>query len=206
MTDAEIKSVIFDLGKVVFDYSFGRTYQYWATVSKREAADIKSKFKFDQPFQDFESGKINPSTFRNLINKQLDLSLSDTDFDNGWCNLYLDTYEGVEEILVALKRNYKLVALTNTNIIHSPIWRSKYSDTLKHFEKIFASYELGTRKPERKSFEIVLDYLQARPDEVIFLDDNIENINGAKELGIHTILVSSTTQLKEGLQKEGLLT
>ena len=42
------EAIIFDLGKVVFDLSFDRTFQFWATASGRELDDIKSKFKFDE--------------------------------------------------------------------------------------------------------------------------------------------------------------
>jgi putative hydrolase of the HAD superfamily len=77
--------------------------------------------------------------------------------------------------------------LTNTNTIHNRIWRLKYADTLRHFEKIFSSHEIETRKPERESYQIVLDYLNCKPTETIFLDDNLENILGAKNLGMATV-------------------
>ena len=40
----------------------------------------------------------------------------------------------------------------------------KYADVLKHFEKIFSSHELKNRKPEGKTFQIVLDYLHLKPE------------------------------------------
>ncbi|MEJ7821732.1 MAG: TlpA disulfide reductase family protein [Chitinophagaceae bacterium] len=46
------------------------------------------------------------------------MKLSDQEFDKGWCDLYLDTYRGIDNLLAELKLNYKIVAFTNTNIIH----------------------------------------------------------------------------------------
>jgi glucose-1-phosphatase len=205
MREQKYKAVIFDLGKVVFDYSFSKAYQFWATVTNTDFDTIKSNFSFDKSFQAFESGIISPERFRNDINQKLKLNLSKEDFDRGWSNIYLDKYDGIDKILSDLKRNYKLIALTNTNIIHNPVWREKYFDTLQYFDKVFCSYELGTRKPEKKVFEIALDYLQSKAKETVFLDDNFENIKGASKLGIATIWVTSQEKMYTELRQMGLL-
>jgi putative hydrolase of the HAD superfamily len=108
-------------------------------------------------------------------------------------------------MLVKLKSKYRIIALTNTNSIHSNVWRRKYANTLNHFEKIFSSHELATRKPERKIFEIVLDYLNLKPEQTLFLDDNIDNINGAKKIGILTILVTSNAQMKKDINQFAII-
>lgn len=199
-------TIIFDLGKVVFNLSFDRTFQFWSTASGRQLDGIKSKFRFDGLFDKFESGKISSKKFRAEVSQRLDLKLSDEAFDKGWCDIYLDVYNGIDNLLVDLKRNYKLVALTNTNIIHDRVWKAKYADTLRHFEKVFCSHELKTKKPESKAYQIVLDYLQVKPQQTIFLDDNINNIKGAAELGIGTILVKSQKQMRDELLANGTLT
>lgn len=199
------KAIIFDLGKVVFDLSFDRVFQYWADVSGKKFTDIKSKFQFDYILDQFEKDEISATQFRQQIFKRLDLRLSDDEFDKGWCDLYLDTYVGINDLLAGLKQNYKLVALTNTNIIHSKVWQAKYTNTLKYFEKIFSSHEIGERKPEAKAFQIVIDYLQMEPQQIAFLDDNIENIKGAEVLGIKTILVTSFEQMKGEFRKVGII-
>jgi glucose-1-phosphatase len=202
---AKYQSIIFDLGKVVFDLSFDRVFKFWAIASDKHFEDIKSKFVFDEVFDKFEKNEIPADQFRATISQRLDLKLNDEDFDKGWCDLYLDPYNDIDVLLNKLKRSYKLVALTNTNIIHNKIWPLKYFDTLQHFEKIFCSHEMATRKPEKKAYKIVLDYLGCKPTETIFLDDNTDNITGAKDLGIATILVTSNEQMKNELHTHGLL-
>jgi glucose-1-phosphatase len=202
---AIFKSIIFDLGKVVFDLSFDRVFQSWATSSESHFNNIKNKFSFDELFDMFERNEITPERFREKISQRLGINISDDEFDKGWCDLYLDVYKDIDNLLITLKHKYKLVALTNTNLIHNKVWNIKYADTLQHFEKIFSSHETGTRKPEEKSFRIALDYLQCKPKETIFLDDNADNINGAAKLGIATILVSSQEKMKSELVANGLL-
>ena len=197
-------ALIFDLGKVIFDVSFENIFKFWANVSNQQFDDLKTQFQFDDTFNQFERNDISPEQFRKIVSEQLSMQLSDEEFDEGWCSLYLEPYNGIEKLLVNLKYDYRLVALTNTNVIHNNIWRLKYADILKHFEKIFSSHELQTRKPEKKIYKIVLDYLQCQPEETVFLDDNIDNINGAKKLGISSILVESQEQMKMELYSLGL--
>ncbi len=205
MNELKYKSVVFDLGKVIFKYSFSIAYEFWANAANVNPDNIKENFSFDKTFEDFERGKISSEQFRNEINDQLNLNLSIENFEKGWCSIYLEAYEDIDKLLVKLKKNYKLVALTNTNALHSQVWKEKYSETLQHFEKIFCSYELGIRKPENKIFEIVLDYLKSEPAETIFLDDNIENVNSAKAVGIVSILVLSQEQMYSQLRINGVL-
>lgn len=193
MTDT--KAIIFDLGKVIFDVSFDKAFELWAKNSNRQLDEIKSIFRFDYLYEKFERDEITSSEFRKSLLQRLDISLSDKLFDDGWCNIYLDIFPEIDNLLVKLKQNYRIVALTNTNKIHETVWKVKYNTTLQHFEKVFTSSDIKTRKPEEQSFQIVLDYLQLQPHETILIDDNEDNTKGADRLGIKSILVSSTKQM-----------
>ena len=198
------KAIIFDLGKVVFDLSFDRVFQFWAHASNKKYDELKNKFRFDSTFDKFEKDDITPAEFRAEISKRLDLTLTDQAFDEGWCNLYLDTYRGIDGLLAKLRQNYQLVALTNTNIIHSEVWLTKYANTLHYFQKIFSSHEMKARKPDAKAYQIVLDYLQVKPHQTVFLDDNIDNIRAADKLGMKVILVTSYEQMTTEFQAIGV--
>lgn len=202
---AAFKALIFDLGKVVFDLSFDKVFQSRVTLSSRNWKEIKSQFKFDQLFDEFEKNEVSEVAFRVAVSKRLNLKLTDEEFDEAWCGLYLAIYDGINTLLIQLKNDYRLVVLTNTNAIHSRIWRVKYAATLCHFEEVFSSHETETRKPESKSHQIILDYLKCKPAEVLFLDDNLVNIQGAAKLGIAAILVTSTAQTILELRKLGVL-
>lgn len=199
------KALIFDLGKVVFDLSFDRVFQFWANASNGQADELKARFRFDELFDQFEKAAITPQHFRGALSKRLGLTLTDHEFDAGWCDLYLATYPGIDALLAQLKRHYQLVALTNTNSIHRPVWQLKYADTLRYFDHVFSSHELHARKPEAAAYQRVLDYLQVSPQQVVFLDDNLDNVKGAAQLGINAILVTSYAQMNAELHALGLL-
>jgi len=198
---AAYEALIFDLGKVVFDLSFDRVFHSWAAASGQETGVLKRQFQFDELFDAFERGEVSNEDFRVEISRRLGFHLSNKAFDEGWCALYLDPYDGIDELLSSLKPHYRLVALTNTNSIHAQVWKIKYRESLRHFDNVFCSHELGTRKPEKQAYQSVLDYLGARPERTIFLDDSQANVEGAAQLSIKTILVESPRQMQVNLHR-----
>jgi epoxide hydrolase-like predicted phosphatase len=195
------EALIFDLGKVVFDLSFDKVLQFWASASGQQVDAIKGRFQFDEFFNEFERGEVSDKEFRAEISRRLSLRLTDKVFDEGWCALYLNAYAGIDKLLSSLKGQYRLVALTNTNSIHEQVWKKRYHETLSHFDKVFCSHELKTRKPEKQAYQSVLDYLGVEPQRTIFLDDSDANTAGAARLGIKTILVESQQQMRTDLRK-----
>lgn len=74
------------------------------------------------------------------------------------------------------------------------------SDTaqgLAHSENVFVSYKLGLLKPDIEIYQKVLLKLNAKPEEVIFIDDKPKNVNAAKSIGIHGIVFDRKTIAQE---------
>jgi epoxide hydrolase-like predicted phosphatase len=181
--------IIFDLGNVIINISFDKIFEYWAQASGFAVKEIKQRFEFDDAYAQFERGSITPTTYRKYILQKLELHLSDDEFDNGWNNLYLDAAPGIAELLQDIKSRFRLIALTNTNEIHAQRWKKKYAALLSHFEKVFCSSEIGARKPEKKVYEIVLQYLGVDPPRVLFFDDSPKNVEVASTTGIKGVVV-----------------
>jgi len=201
---SKYKAIIFDCGGVIFTCSFDKALNYWAMVSGKDINEIKNKFDFDEIFKKLERGEINSSMFRKHALSKLGLKISDEKFDKGWNSIYLDLVPGIKQLLQELKQKHRLVALTNTNEIHAKKWKITFASILDYFEKVFSSHEIHARKPEQKAYKTVLNYLQLNPDEVIFLDDNTENVQAASEMNIASIHVTSFKQMVEDLSKLGV--
>ena len=197
---SDLEAAIFDLGGVVFGISLKPVIKSWAESAGVHPQKIAEKFKADSHYERFETGEISPDEYRAYVCSVQGIQLSDEDFERGWNDIYLDVIPGVESILEELQKHLKLVVLTNTNQIHAPEWRKRYRDILTYFEKIFASHEIGARKPDAEAFQIVLDYLNIKPDKVVFIDDRIENVRGAESVGLRGILTPTTAQVVEKLQ------
>ncbi|MBS1623341.1 MAG: HAD family phosphatase [Bacteroidetes bacterium] len=200
----QIEALIFDLGGVVFDYSFEAAYEAWSEIMNRPASDIKLQLYFSENFERFERGDIRPQEFIAAVSAQMGYMFDAYTFEKGWNAIYRDPIPGMEHLLAALSTDYKLVALTNTNQIHAQVWKEKYATVLRHFDKVFSSYEIAARKPEPRAFRTVIDYLQLPAGHILFLDDNIEYTTSAAAVGMQTAVVSSYDQVIAALARHGI--
>src|SRR4030042_1337984 len=72
------------------------------------------------------------------------------------------------------------------------------------FDVLVFSCAEGTRKPERKIYELTLDRLGLMPEQTVFIDDKQEFINAAEQLRINTILFKDIKQVKTELALLGV--
>lgn len=97
-------------------------------------------------------------------------------------------YEDSKLIIPSLKKDFKIALVSDA-------WPSMrfiydYNNMTQYFDTIVISSELGVLKPDASMYETALEKLNLKPEECIFLDDNIDNCIGAKKLGIIPVLVS----------------
>jgi putative hydrolase of the HAD superfamily len=63
---------------------------------------------------------------------------------------------------------------------------------------VVISDEVGWRKPHRKIFQMFLDELKLEPDEAIYVGDDLKyDVEGAKAVGMKTVLVSGSSTVRE---------
>ena len=77
-------------------------------------------------------------------------------------------------------------------------------DWLSSFDALVWSFQLGYAKPDPATYRHTLAQLGTEPDETLFLDDKLVNIEAAHRLGIHAIQFSTIPQLRNDLVVEGL--
>jgi putative hydrolase of the HAD superfamily len=60
----------------------------------------------------------------------------------------------------------------------------------RHFEQIIDIHALDfINKPDRRAYLKALEYISARPDECIFVEDSLTNIRPARNMGMLTVFV-----------------
>ena len=58
---------------------------------------------------------------------------------------------------------------------------------LDHFEGVVISAEVGLMKPDPRIYPLAADSLAVQLDESVFVDDFIENVEGARQVGMQAI-------------------
>jgi putative hydrolase of the HAD superfamily len=77
-------------------------------------------------------------------------------------------------------------------------------DWLPRFDVLVWSYQLRMAKPDPAIYHHVLDDLGVRPEEALFLDDKLINIEAAQAVGMQAIRFTNVEKLREDLIKAGL--
>ncbi len=147
-------------------------------------------------FLQLEEGTITPGDFRNEIRQMTSMEVTDNEIDLAWNSFLLDIPFSKLELLLELRKHYRVFMLSNTNKIHFDYMKSHDFSRKKglsiddYFEKCYLSYELHLSKPDKSIFEAVIGDSGVLPAESLFLDDNEQNIKCAQGLGFQTYLVS----------------
>ena len=93
-------------------------------------------------------------------------------------------YKDVVEFAHSLKDKCKIAILSNLMLFDKKRIDDQYD--LSKFDYVYLSFELGMRKPNKKIYEYVLNDLNVKPENILFIDDDYNNIVSARECGWNT--------------------
>ena len=105
-----------------------------------------------------------------------------------------------KNIFKKLKQNYpniKLIIATN-HLSYVKDYIIKSFDT-NYLDDIIISAKVHKIKPNSNFYQYILDKYNIIPEELLFIDDNQENINSADSMEIHTIKINKDDNLFEKL-------
>lgn len=98
-----------------------------------------------------------------------------------------------------LNDKIKVAIVTNhISVVKDFIIKSFDTDYL---DDLVISAEIHKIKPNADFYEYLLDKYNIKPNELLFLDDSVRNIEGAKLLGINTIKIDKETDLIKEISK-----
>jgi epoxide hydrolase-like predicted phosphatase len=196
-----IRALLFDLGGVVIEIDFDRVFDSWSKHSSLNPEQIRDLFYFDEPYQQYERGEIDPEIYYKHIRSSLNLTATNKQIELGWNKIFSGEINHVVKHIIDIKDKIPCYAFTNTNRTHQNAWEICCPSIAILFKRVFSSWKLGLRKPDPAAFRAVLDSMQIDGKEVIFFDDTEENITAAESLGLQTQLVKSSRDITNVLSQ-----
>jgi len=196
-----IQAVLFDLGNVVLEVDFRRTFRHWAGSAGVDESHLHQHWSLDEAYAAHETGRLEFEEYIEALSDRLGITLSLDQWMDGWNDLFVGPYENVLERLRTLNGTIPMYAFTNTNPTHEAVWRNRYPEALGHFEEIFVSSTIGLRKPDVDAYEWVAAAMSLAPEEILFLDDTLENVEGARTAGLQTEWIRSEQDVVQALTR-----
>ena len=201
------KVLVFDLGRVVFDYDLNKLCEslYKYSVKSGLFNNVDSLIYANKALLfKYEKGQISSVDFYKKIINILSLkNLSFEEFSFIWNDIFTPIKKTIE-LINSLSKKYDLAILSNTNQLHFDYLYKKYSDFFMNFKKFHLSYLMNTRKPETEIYKQVIRIHKVQPENIFFTDDNFENICSAMLVGIKAFQFKNFSKLQHDLEIFGL--
>jgi len=196
-----IDALLLDLGNVVMEIDFRRAFRHWARHARVDADQLYARWSEDEAYRAHERGELSFDAYTAALGRRLGIDLPPETWEAGWNEVFVGPYVQVQTLLANLAGRLPLYAFTNTNRTHELSWRARFAYALVHFDEIFVSSSMGMRKPEQAAFRWVADAMGAHPERILFLDDNLENVEGAAAAGMQTVWIQSEADVVSTLTR-----
>lgn len=191
-----IRAVLFDYGGVLTEAgskgSVGKEIaeHFGIEPSQLNIDDIESKLR---------RGEMETSEFFKQLNER---HPSPTPYTS---QLFM---EGKDELGGRRPKVYEVAAKLRGNDVRTGILSNVFeisATRLKElgcytgFEPVILSCETGLEKPNPEIYEFAVAALELEPEEIVFIDDDPQNLIPARALGMLTVHADSQKQLAKGL-------
>lgn len=173
--------ILFDLGGVLVELGEQPIPTDW--LPHDDGFDLSDWFASKTAMR-FEKGLLSAQSFAESIRFDLKIEASSEAILEHFTQWPVGPFPGVQSLLEDLGRKYRLAILSNTNELHWPRLLGEFN-IAHHFEKMFASHKMKKAKPDLDIFHDVIKDLNVKPENILFLDDNLMNIDASKQVGIN---------------------
>jgi len=152
------------------------------------------------PLFELETGRMSEADFLGSLGAQLTTQLGASVELHGFGEQYFEHLHPNDRLIDYMRqlrdRGYKMAICTNNVREWEPLWRAKLPvDEI--FEVVVDSAFVGTRKPERRIYELTLERLGLPAGSALLIDDIERNCVAAREFGLQAVWFRSTEQAIE---------
>lgn len=199
-----IKTLIFDLGRVLVDFDFSLGCEALARRTHRPAADILAVVQSSGLAPQLEAGQLSAEEFVARMTGLLGVTVSYEDFAQDWCAIFLPGTLIPERWVRQLRTRHRTLLLSNTNAIHFAMLRRTYP-ILDHFDAYVLSHEVKAMKPDPRIYAAAVEAAGCAPEECFFTDDMPGYVEGARRAGLDAVQFTGADRLRADLAARGIV-
>ena len=195
--------LLFDVGGVLVQLSGVDIMLGWMG-EKATSDEMWRMWLHSKPVRDFETGRIGAEEFAVAVTAEFRLPVDPQQFLASFAGWVTGLYPGTLEMLAQIPNSYQRAVLSNNNALH---W-TRVIDDLRlgsSFDHHFVSHLTGRIKPDADAFQHVVESLDCRPEQVLFLDDNTLNVEAARRFGMQAVRVQGIAETRAALIERGII-
>lgn len=185
-----LDAVIFDFGGVILNLDYPATDKALRALLGESGEIRYTKTQQGKIFDDFEIGAIDSKAFYQSIREAAGREVEDAEILAAWNAMLLDVPPERFDFIREVAKRYRTFLFSNTNPIHKEAFDKTLAKHLGEnafdqlFEKAYYSHSFGQRKPHPETYHEILQRNGLRAERTLMIDDNADNIRGAREAGL----------------------
>lgn len=199
-----IKYIIFDIGNVLLEF---KPLNYLADLFLEEkiCAELHEQIFRSPEWLLLDRGTITQEKVLEILSLRHPENADKIKISfQGWMDILTPKIDSIEIVKKLHVLNYKLFLLSNFHKDAFELIENKY-DFFKLFEGGIISYKEKLLKPEIEIYKVLLKKYNIKANEALFIDDTIENVEGAKEAGINAIVFKDSQGLIKDLKSFNII-
>jgi len=202
----KISTLIFDFGGVLINLNREKALAEFEKIGLLDTAKLLDNSLPVDIFMQLEIGELLEDEFLEKLVVRSTQNPTKEQVKAAFLSFLQDIPAEKLDLLLELKKRFKILMLSNTNPIHF-IWCRNTKFNYKglnindFFDKCYVSYEQKTAKPEKEIFEIILKERSLKAEECLFIDDAPVNVETAKLLNFNAILYDVNEDLRKYFAK-----
>ncbi|MGC8605750.1 MAG: HAD family hydrolase [Desulfomonilaceae bacterium] len=205
-----IKDIIFDLGNVLvpFDWNIAgrRLVKYLPPELARESEFDPKAFATTiiDLIEALEKGTMEFHEFFWKVVLKTGLTIEFNNFKLIWCDIFQIDQKMIN-LGKQLSGRYNVWLASNTNEAHYDFITTKFPEIL-FFKEAALSYRMGVKKPDLNYFVKALELFGISPENAIFVDDRLENVQAAEKIGIAGVVFTTFESLLVEFSRYNVIT
>ncbi len=196
----KIKLIIFDAYGVCLNEGYPNTSKYLARKYGLKWQKVQ-KILYAKHFNQAALKLISQKTAWQKAIEELNLPLSVGQLKRLHYSL-MKTNAKVLKIAANLKKHYTVVLLSKNTREQFKDVNKKFPELKKTFSKnLINTWEHSLPKASRETVKFLCKKFKVKPGEILYFDDQADNLQAPKLMGVHTVLYKSFFQFKRSLNK-----
>lgn len=201
----EVNWFLFDLGNTVIKLGYERVMASICRDSNVDRDQLLEIFEAAGGYRDMERGATTFWDFYEFLSSRAGYRGDIHRFREVWSDFFDGTIPGIEEVLQRIRARYRVAFLSNSNEVHAEVIPRKFAGLFQKDDRFIFSYRFRVAKPDPEMFHRALEVIGAPAAQTVLIDDLIENVLGARAIGMKAYQFRDSATLVRDLTADGLL-
>lgn len=194
----QITTVVFDIGNVLAGFNWQEYLESFGFSEQTKERIAKATF-LGHNWKELDRGaKTDEEIYADCLREIPDLEKELSQVWQGRLGIVKEYKYAADWILSLKQKGYRVYILSNYGVNTFAEARRSFS-FLQYADGMVISYEIKHIKPEPEMYEELIRRYGIKPEEAVFIDDLLPNIEAAEKKGFHVIPFTTKEEVDEKL-------